>query len=102
MTGSERFENPSAGKFDPPPGQDRFEAPKSRRPLAGFGVVFLTLFWIARIGLDHVHLKGWMAGLVGLGILGIGVADYILRRKLRDARRADGGDPYSPPQHLTH
>lgn len=93
-------DNPSADKFGPP-GQERFEAPKPRRGPQWFGLLFLAVLWLSRIALDHVPNKGWTSGLVLLGLLGIGIADYVVRRKLRDARRADGGDPYTPPHNIT-
>ncbi len=101
MTDSGRFENPSAGRFEPPPGRERFDAPKPRRSPQWLGALFLLSLWIARFALDRVHTRGWMAALVGLGVLGIGAADYVFRRKLHDARRADGGDPYTPPPQIT-
>ena len=94
------IENPSADKFGPPPGEQRFEAPKSRRSPQWFGALLL-FSWVARFLLERVHSRGWTAALVGLGILAIGVADYVAKRSLRAARRADGDDPYTPAQHIT-
>ena len=93
-------DNPSAGKFGPPPGQERFEPPKPRRGPQWFALVLFFALWIGRYQLEHIHAKGWMAAAVGLAIVGIAVADYAIRRRARD-ERTGGDDPYTPPENIT-
>jgi len=94
------YENPSADKFAPPPGQERFEPPKPRRGPLWFGFAILAAFWIGRYELEHLHTQGWLAAVVGVGIIGLAVADYVMGRRLHD-QRTGGDDPYSPPQNIT-
>jgi hypothetical protein len=93
-------DNPSADKFGPPAGQERFEAPKPRRGPPWFALAFFLALWIARYQLEHIHAKGWMAAAVGLGIVGIAIADYVMRRRAHD-ERTGGDDPYSARQNIT-
>jgi len=94
------YDNPSADKFGPPPGQERFEAPKPRRGRQWFAIALVFALWIGRYQLEQIHAKGWTAAAVGLAIIGIAVADYVIRRRAHD-QRTGGGDPYSPPQNIT-
>jgi hypothetical protein len=93
------YANPSADKFGPPPGQERFEAPPPRRGPQWFALALLIAFWTGRFQLEHAHAKGWMAAVVGLGVIGLAVADHVMRRRLRSQRT--GGIPYSGPQDIT-
>lgn len=92
-------DNPSAGKFDPPSGQERFEAPKSRPVRQWSAVALAVLLFLARYELHHVRTGGWLSGLAALGAFAIGVGDFIAGRRARDRR--DGADPYTPPQRVT-
>jgi hypothetical protein len=94
------YDNPSADKFGPPPGQERFEAPKARRGPQWFALALFLALWIGRYQLEHIHANGWMAAAIGLGIVGLAVADYAMRRRLDD-KRTGGEDPYTPPQNIT-
>jgi hypothetical protein len=94
-------ENPSADRFGPPPGQERFEAPKSRPRRAWTAGAVAMLYLILKEQLHFGHARGWTGGLLLLLLLIVGAADYVIGRAQRDARRADGGDPYTPPQNIT-
>jgi hypothetical protein len=93
--------NPSADKFGPPPGQERFEPPQQRARRAWYTLPIAVLYFIFREQIRVRHGHGWAE--VGFGLLaaGLGVADYVVRRSLRDQRRADGGSPYMPPPNIT-
>jgi len=97
---SNTVDNPSADKFGPPPGQERFEPPKPRRGPQWYAFALFLAFWLGRYELEHVHTTGWMAAVVGLGIVGLAVADYVMRRRFHDKRTGDE-DPYTPPQRIT-
>jgi len=92
-------ENPSADKFGPPPGQERFEAPRPRRARQWSALLLAVLLFFARYKLHHLHPTGWMTGLVLLAVFAVAVGDYVVSRQLRD--RNDGGNPYTPPQTIT-
>ena len=79
-------DNPSADKFGPPPGEERFEAPKPRRRLQ-WSAAFVTLgLLIARVALDHIHATGRTAYFVIAGIVGMAVGEFIRTKRARDAR----------------
>jgi hypothetical protein len=80
----EMHDNPSAGKFDPPSGHERFEAPKPRRTLQWSALLFTFVLLIARVALDHIHTTGRTAYLVGAGLVGIFLADFIRAKRGRD------------------
>lgn len=92
------YENPSADKFGPPPGEDRFEPPKPRNVRRWSAVVLAILLFVARFELHHLRPTGWLMGLVLLGVFAVGV-DFFAAR-LRD--KQDGTDPHGPPQNITH
>ena len=93
------YENPSAGRFGPPPGQERFEAPKPRRARQWSALLLAIVLYFARFELHHLHPTGWMTGVVLVAILTVGVGEYFVARRLRD--RKDGGDPYTQPPTIT-
>jgi hypothetical protein len=94
-------ENPSAGKFGPPPENARRErerlgiAPAWR---AGLGVVALTL---AFIGLKYLARtrSGWTAGLSAVLLVVLGGVQYVVNRKQRE--RDGGPEPFSKPTNIT-
>jgi hypothetical protein len=95
------LENPSAGKFGPPPEnaereRQRLGVPPAWR--AGLGVVVLTL---AYIGLKYLSRtgSGWTAGVSTFLVVVLGVVQYVVNRKQRDAR--GGPEPYSSPTSIT-
>src|SRR5215471_1046131 len=92
-------DNPSADKFGPPAGQERFEPPKPRRGPQWFAFVLVIAFWMGRYQLEHLHTTGWTATVVSLAIIGLVVADVVVRRRAR--RERNGDDPYTPPQNIT-
>jgi|ERR1051326_3824907 len=94
-----RFDNPSAGKFDPPPGQDRFEAPRAKRTRRWSALAITILIFFLRYQLDHSHLSGSVAMLGVLAMLGLAMADYWFGRRSHDERT--GGEPYGPHQNVT-
>jgi hypothetical protein len=95
------YDNPSADQFGPPPGQERFEAPKPRVERAWYALPIAILYFVFREEIRLRHGHGWAEAGFGLLAAALGVADYMVRRSLHDRRRPDGGDPYSPPQSIT-
>ncbi len=89
------YDNPSADKFEPPPGQERFEPPKSRRGPQWFAAALFLAFYIARYKLEHVHTSSWLISVV---LLGVFVAEFVVKRRRRNERQT--GDPYGPPRDI--
>jgi len=85
------YDNPSADKFGPPPGQERFEAPKPRRGPQWFAAAVGLALWIGRYQLEHTRKNGWVLPVV---LAGIFVAEFLVKRRHRDAR--DVPDPNTP------
>ena len=86
MTDPGPYENPSADKFGPMPGPERFEAPKPRRALQ-WSALFVTLFLlIARLVLDQIHTTGATEYIVLASIAGMVVAEFIRDKRDRDRR----------------
>jgi hypothetical protein len=93
------YENPSAGKFDPPP--------PPRDPIAPTPVHkrwwFFALMIVTSYPASHLLLSG--GGRTSLGLLAplLGIAamvvNYALTRKRHD--EINGGDPYTPPKRIT-
>jgi hypothetical protein len=99
-------ENPSAGKFGPPPEnaeRDRARARAgdgSNKVLGALGPLALV-FGITALKIFGHSRKGWIGAaasiLVGAGYL----VEHIVRRRHGESR-GDGGDtPYSPPTSIT-
>jgi hypothetical protein len=97
------FENPSAGKFDPPP-QPRHtggEQP-STKPLLRWWPLFWTALTIAPLVLrDSTHQRGgWVGAAAALAWLVAGIALYMVERAQQDARE-NGPAPYSERTSIT-
>jgi hypothetical protein len=93
------YENPSAGKFEPPPPPTGPAVERSLSPrLISLLVVALFLggtYWLRASFPD----RGWARLVSGVIALGFGTLNVIRKRKRDDA--IEGKDPYSPPTHLT-
>ena len=90
-------ENPSAGRFDPPPGADRFEPPRPERR----GTWLILALGAAALAVQEYdrwnHPRGvWAAASLVL-MLGLAVLQFIARRKLQP----DEHQPYSDQRHIT-
>ena len=88
-------ENPSADRFGPPPGQERFEAPKSKRGIQWFAFALGAGALLARYQLEHIHTTGWMVPVL---LIGVPVADYLVRRRFH--REKEDTDPSMPRQNV--
>ena len=96
---SAQYDNPSADKFGPPPGQERFEAPTPLR-VRSVGTILLAVLYLAvRSVVPHIHGRGWLAFAGAALAAGVAVADGIVFKKLRDRHAAN--DQASPSQHIT-
>jgi hypothetical protein len=96
-------ENPSAGKFGPPPENAQRERTRlgngAKKTLSALGPTALMVGIFALRSFSHSR-RGWAAALAGLlAVAGYG-AQYIFARRMRDGA-PDGGDPYTPPTHIT-
>jgi hypothetical protein len=89
------YENPSADKFGPPPGQERFEPPKPRRGPQWFALALFLAFYLGRYGLEHVRASGWVIPVV---LFGVAVAEIVVKRRLRN--QPDDSDPLASSQHI--
>ena len=91
------YENPSAGKFDPPPappGPEDASSPTGWRViiavLSSYPVVHLLL---------SVRGRGWLSvAAIGAACL-LAVLHYVVRHP--DADERSDTDPYSKPTHIT-
>jgi len=98
------FENPSAGKFGPPPENARRE-----RELEGLGTRFGTRkeWLVVALGLGYLGMKflwfrsgsGWAAAIVGLLAVIFFVTQHVVEHQVRDER--GGPEPYSAPTRIT-
>jgi hypothetical protein len=96
-------ENPSAGKFVPPPEQAKRERELERletgaKAGGAFGTTALFVGIIALKFVSHSH-RGWVATLAGILVLaGYGAQYYLARQQ----RQRDGEpDPFSKPTNIT-
>jgi hypothetical protein len=98
------FENPSAGKFGPPPENARRERERERlgTPFGARKEWLVVALGLAYLGMKFVWFRsgsGWTAAIVAL-LAGIFlVAQYVVGRKIREER--GGPEPYSTPTHIT-
>jgi hypothetical protein len=78
------FENPSAGKFDPPPGQERFEAPKPKIRRAWYGIPIGILYLVAKTSVRWWHPGGWLT-LAPLALLvALAITDVVVSKRQGD------------------
>ena len=93
------FENPSAGKFDPPPPP---RDPTERVPLHKRWW-FVTLLAISGYPVTHALLwfrgRGWVSAAAVIGAAVLWGLNLALNMKRTDETGED--NPYSPPTHLT-
>lgn len=89
-----QYENPSADRFGPPPGQERFEPPKPRRGPQWFALVLFLALYVGRYALEHTHTSGWVIPVV---LFGVFIAEFVVKRRARNEGQTD--DP-SPPQNF--
>jgi hypothetical protein len=98
------FENPSAGKFGPPPENERRERELERRGKPRFGtpkewlVVILSLGYLI-IKIAFRPRGGWTVAIVALLGVILLVAQYVVGRQVRDEQ--GGPEPYSSPTRIT-
>ena len=78
------YDNPSADKFGPPPGQERFEAPTSRRAPQWFGLILLAAFYVGKYELEHVRASGWVIPAM---LAGIFIGEFLVKRRVRSERQ---------------
>ena len=98
------FENPSAGKFGPPPENERRERELERRGRPRFGTPKEWL--VPALGVAYLIMKlalrpkgGWTVAAVALLGVIFFVAQYAVGRQVRDER--DGTAPSSPWNRIT-
>ena len=96
-------ENPSAGKFEAPPGSQPVD-PRSVQPSSGrllsAGGLALAFLWkshlLFRIPFFFFYRR---SGYATLGMAALALLSYFASRR-GTAKRTDG-DPYSPPLNIT-
>ena len=93
------YENPSAGKFEPPPPPEDPTAPTPIHQRWWFYALMILTSYPA----SHWLLSGRSGRSLGLlaPLLGVGavIVNTILTRKRHD--EVTGGDPYTPPKRMT-
>jgi hypothetical protein len=92
------FENPSAGKFEPPPSsQPTVERPFNPRVVS---LLILAVIWAATYWLKTSFPgREWVRLATALVAFGLGTFDVFLKRQRDD--EIEGTDPYSPPTSIT-
>jgi hypothetical protein len=93
------YENPSAGKFDPPPPPVDPTAPTPMHKRWWFYVLLIVTSYPASHWLLSGRSRGsmgWVAPIFGLAAMAV---NAFLTRKRHD--EITGGDPYTPPSRLT-
>jgi len=89
-------ENPSADKFGPPPGQERFEPPKPKARPAWFALAIAVLYLVAKTGLHSWHPTGWLSLAPLAIVVALAIADVVVAKRQRDERESD-----KPHQHIS-
>jgi hypothetical protein len=91
------FDNPAAGRFDPPPGSERFEAPRPQRKSAGILLALGALYFAVEQFDRWWHPRGvWaVAGIVLMFVLA--ALQFAARRRLK----MDEHDPFTNQSHIT-
>jgi len=96
------FENPSAGKFDPPPENARREQEHERagKPSTKGKEILLVALTLAGLTLQlQPRTRGWVGAiLVLLGVIVL-VVEHLVRNRIRDER--GGPEQYSPWNRIT-
>lgn len=96
MTGE--YENPSADKFGPPPGEERFEAPSTRPRRAWLGAALSVAYFLVRM---DVPLRGKTWPIALTLVLAFATVELMIRRvrhHQRDEDRVSGiGDQEMGP-----
>jgi hypothetical protein len=99
-------ENPSAGKFGPPPENAERERARGRvsdssnKMLSALSPLALVLGITALKVFGHSR-RGWMGAAASILVVAGYVVEHIARRRRRESQ-GDGGDtPYSPPTTIT-
>ena len=95
-------ENPSAGKFGPPPENLKRERARvsggSRKTLDALGPAALAAGVMALKYFGHSR-RGWIGAASGILVGALYVAMYIVGRRRRDAQ--GGPEPFSKPTNIT-
>jgi hypothetical protein len=93
------YDNPSAGKFEPPSAPSEPTAERSFNPRV-LGLLFLVLFTIAAYWLRTAFPgRVWASLISAVLAFGLGTFDMFMTRKRDD--EIEGKDPYSPPTNIT-
>jgi hypothetical protein len=91
------FDNPSAGKFDPPPGAERFEPPQPERRGAWIVAALGIAAFLMRESFNWLHPRGVWALAAVVVFLALVVLQFTARRTLQP----DDDKPYSDEQRIT-
>jgi len=91
------YENPSAGKFDPPPPVDPMALTPVHKRWWFYALLILTSFPASHWLLSGRRTPlGLLAPVLGIAAM---IVNNVLTRKRHDA--ITGGDPYTPPNRIT-
>jgi hypothetical protein len=101
--GPQMLENPSAGKFEPPPGSQPVD-PRSVKPSGGrllsLGGLAVAFLWKSHLLLRiPFFFYRRTSGYATLGMAALALASYFASRRGTD--KPAGGDTYSPPPNIT-
>jgi hypothetical protein len=91
------YENPSAGRFDPPPFKDPAAPTPIHKRWWFYALMILTSYpashWLLSGGRTSLGLLAPVLGLAAMAV------NTFLTRKRHD--EITGGDPYTPPNRVT-
>jgi len=80
---TDEYANPSADKFGPPPGEERFEAPSVRPRRAWFAAALWVAYILVRADVP-VHGKTWPIALTLITLFA--TVEYVIKRVARHQR----------------
>ena len=90
-------DNPSADKFDPPPGAERFEPPRPPRRGTWLLIGLSTAYFAVEQYTHWSHPRGAWAAVGLLLMVLLAAVHFVARRRLRP----EEDKPYSDPQYIT-
>jgi hypothetical protein len=92
-------ENPSAGKFEPPPepSPPKFEGSRFLRVVLALVLLGTSLLLHE---LRSLPGRGWISAAGAIGLFALAIVELVI--SLKRAEQREGADPYTTPTHLTH
>ena len=93
------YENPSAGKFDPPPTPEASTPARSRSRWVVVPLVIASAYLLTHWVSSFPGGRRWLPFVTGGAAFASGVLHIVLNLRRRD--EIEGQDPHSPPTSIT-